>query len=79
MRKPDDLLAKLKAFELANPSHPGPKCTVCRLPALERAFVDDGRKQGAKFRAIAAVLAGEGHRVSHYTIARHVRDGHGES
>jgi hypothetical protein len=73
MKQPD-LMAKLKAFEAAHPRVTGPVCSVCRLPADVRAFVAKAREAGSTFRTIAAVLAGEGHKVSTYTVGRHHRE-----
>jgi hypothetical protein len=80
MGKPLDLLAKLKAFELANPSKRGPLCTVCRLPENLRAFIVEGKRQGSTLRSIAAVINSEGpYKATEYTVGRHLRDGHGAS
>lgn len=79
MRKPDahsDLLAKLTAFESANPMKRGPVCTACRLPEKAQAFILAARERGSTFRSISAVLAGEGLKATEWTLGRHMRDKH---
>jgi hypothetical protein len=73
MKQPD-LMAKLKAFEAAHPRVVGPVCSVCRLPADVRAFIVKAREKGSTFRTIAAVLTGEGHKISTYSVGRHHRE-----
>lgn len=69
-----DLLAKLRAFEQAHPSRPGPLCAVCRLPEPLRAFLSKGREGGSTYRALAGLLTQEGHKVSAYQVSYHLRE-----
>lgn len=68
-----DLMAKLKAFE-AEHGRPGPTCQCCALPEKLRDFIVEGRKVGSSYRAIAAIVIAEGHKVSAFTVGRHLRE-----
>lgn len=67
-------MAKLRAFEAANPSRPGPQCGICKLPEPLRAFLNEGRASGSTFRVLAAIVTAEGHKVTGNMVAYHLRE-----
>lgn len=70
-------MARLRAFEAAHPSRPGPVCGGCKLPRELRGFLIKGRAAGTTYRNLAAFVTLEGHKLSPYMVAYHLRHAEG--
>lgn len=70
-------MARLKAFEAAHPSRPGPACALCKVPDPLKVAVKKGRMSGSTYRTLAAFVTAEGHKVTPYQVSYHLRE-HGQ-
>lgn len=64
----------MRAFVAAKTKATGPKCGGCKLPKDLREAIRAEHAAGARVSTLAAFLQSENHKVSQFTLARHLRD-----